>query len=174
LRQIIPQIEVATFSDKTNRKGSIMWMDWFAAHPDHARKLGYTPGRHGSGTPWAANNVLASALIRKEGIRPKGRLPGSRYEKRPYYKKGLTLKPYQVTPQNGLHTPEVQKDIAELQEQAYQEVKAEVKSLREELKAQQATMERLRAELIEAKDVTFELLIQLQRAKVQIMELKKG
>jgi len=136
---------------KSRTTGQQSWKLYFEQNPTESVMLGYDQIKTNPKL-WAANLRMTHQRNFKKELRNGDlHIPGFATE-----------------------APEMQKDIADLQEQAYQECKAENKNLREQIKSQQVKEDRLRAELIEAKDVTFELLIQLQRAKVQIMELRKG
>ena len=111
---------------------------YFDGHPEQAALLGYGTNPR----LWARNLRLT------EKIDPR---------------KNKALVPYTVD------TQAIAQDVAELEQKAevvrQVQLEAEVKHLKGQLKANEVILNQLRTEMDEARSITFELLIQLRRAK---------
>jgi predicted RNase H-like nuclease (RuvC/YqgF family) len=152
LRRIIPQLRIVTDPVYGERKGGLSWREYFRSHPEEAELLGYNKkSSKGDGRKsriWNANNVVGRYLMKTEGIKPgTDRSNGTH----------APLNAYKAE----INTDEAAKQVAT----ELQEMQDEIKSYKVELKNRLDIIDQLRTELDHAKQITFDLLLQLTEAK---------
>jgi hypothetical protein len=135
LRQIIPDVP------KHPATGQLSWRAYFETHPDHATALGYDIVKS-KPKIWAANLRMTQQKKLRTLTESKIKSNG--------------LAPYKVETPNIVESDAFVK-LAEL-EANNRDLKAHIRKIESELVG-------LKAEMDEARTITFELLVQLKRAK---------